>query len=272
MEAVGGRHFCLLMLAALVAACACGRSRSPSESSPVSRAPANEVKVDVANIGFDEATGAHFILLKEADRERVLPILIGEAEAQAIMLVLHGIKPPRPLTHDLLRSVIEQTGNRIDRIEIAELHDEVYFAKIYLDQGRYAIDSRPSDAIALAMGAGAPIFVASSLLQASNPAQLSVSGSLPPTARALGITVEELTPDLARYFNVPGRSGVLVADVVDPARHAGVERGDIITKVGTRDIKAVGDFSRGVGAVKDVASVILMLKRDGAERTVTIKP
>ncbi|HYB90188.1 MAG TPA: bifunctional nuclease domain-containing protein [Candidatus Binataceae bacterium] len=267
-----GWRFCLLTLAAIFAACACGRTRPSSEISPVSVAGANEVKVEVAKIGFDEAAGAHVILLKEQYKDRVLPILVGEGEAQAIMLVMHGIKPPRPLTHDLLRSVIEQTGNRIDRIEITEVRDEVYFAKIYLDQGRYAIDSRPSDAIALAVGAGAPIFVATSLLQAPNPEELEVRGTLPATARALGMTVEDLTPDLARYFNVPRRSGVLVADVADPARQAGVERGDIITKVGTRDIKAVGDFSESAAAAKNAASVTVSIKRAGADRTVTIKP
>jgi bifunctional DNase/RNase len=148
MKAVGGRHLCLLLLAATLAACACGRS-TPTGSQASQISP-DEVRVQVAKVGLDQQTGAHFVLLQDDTESRELPIMIGESEAQAIMLSIQGIKPPRPFTHDLMRSIIAETGNGVDRIVIGEMHDEIYFAKIYMDKGRYAIDSRPSDAIALA--------------------------------------------------------------------------------------------------------------------------
>jgi len=140
--------------------------------------------------------------------------MIGESEAQAIMLSIQGIKPPRPFTHDLMRSIIAETGNGVDRIVIGEMHDEIYFAKIYMDKGRYAIDSRPSDAIALAMGMNAPIYVNSRLLETTLASTTKSGGKIPDTARALGLTVEQLTPDLARYFDEPDGRGVLVSEVL----------------------------------------------------------
>ena len=86
-------------------------------------------------------------------------MMIGESEATAILLALHGVKPERPFTNDLVRSIIGQTGNRVDRVVIGDMRDETYYATIYMDGGRYSIDSRPSDAIALAMGMNAPIYV-----------------------------------------------------------------------------------------------------------------
>jgi bifunctional DNase/RNase len=266
MKAVGGRHLCLLLLAAVVAACACGRS-APTTASQVSEILPDEVRVRVAKVGFDNETGAHYVLLQDDTESRELPIMIGESEAQAIMLSIQGIKPPRPFTHDLMRSIIAETGNGVDRIVIAEMHDEIYYAKIYLDKGRYAIDSRPSDAIALAMGMNAPIYVNPSLLE-STLASAAGGGKIPDTARALGLTVEQLTPELARYFDEPEGRGVLVSEVSLAAQKAGVARGDIVVKVNDRAVTVLDDFSRGTSAV---GTVKLTLNRGGANRIVTLK-
>lgn len=266
MKAVGGRHLCLLLLAAVVAACACGRS-APTTASQVSEISPDEVRVRVAKVGFDNETGAHYVLLQDDTESRELPIMIGESEAQAIMLSIQGIKPPRPFTHDLMRSIIAETGNGVDRIVIAEMHDEIYYAKIYMDKGRYAIDSRPSDAIALAMGMNAPIYVNPSLLE-STLASAASGGKIPDTARALGLTVEQLTPELARYFDEPDGRGVLVSEVSLAAQKAGVARGDIVVKVNDRAVSVLDDFSRGASAF---GTVKLTLNRGGANRIVTLK-
>ena len=152
------------------------------------------------------------LLLDESD-SRVLPIMIGESEATAILLALHGIKPERPLTHDLVRSIIGQTGNRVDRIEIGDMRDEIYYATIYMDGGRYTIDSRPSDAIALAMNMNAPIYVNNKLFESAPTVGLVPRGKIPDTAHALGLTVEQLTPDLAIAFGQSNARGVLVSEV-----------------------------------------------------------
>ncbi len=270
MKAVSGRHLCLLLVAAVVAACSCGRS--PSNPSTAAGLSPDEVRVHVARVGFDDGAGSHYVLLLDETESRELPILIGEGEAQAIMFALHGIKPERPFTHDLIRSIIGQTGNRVDRIVIADMRDEIYYATIYLDGGRYSIDSRPSDAIALAMGMNAPIYVNNKLFGSAPTLGLGAGGKIPATAQALGLTVEQLTPELASYFGQPaGGRGVLVSGVSSPAEKAGVARGDIVVKVGDREVAALGDFSRQVADAKRGGAVTLTLKRGGSSRTVTLE-
>ncbi len=261
-----------MLFAAVLAACSCTRS-SLTHSAQASAAAAGEIRVQVANVGFDQATGAHYVLLRDGTESHQLPIMIGDNEAQAIMLALHGVKTERPLTHDLLKSVIEQTGNQVDRIVIADMRDEVYYAKIFLDHGRYAIDCRPSDAIALAMGMNAPIFVSDRLFaRVSTPGGVLAgrSGKLPLTTHALGMTVEQLTPELARYFGTSTERGVLVSAVDPIAKKAGVARGDIVVKIDNRDINALEDFSHTALGVKN-SPVMLTLSRDGASRTVRLE-
>lgn len=267
MKAVGATRLCLLLIAAIVAACSCGRSPSTT-----ARLSPDDVRVQVARVGFDDETGSHYVLLLDETESRQLPIMVGENEAQAIMFALHGIKAPRPFTHDLLRSIIGQTGNRVDRIVIADMRDEVYYATIYMDGGRYLIDSRPSDAIALAMGMNAPIYVNNKLFGSAPTLGLGAGGKIPGTARALGLTVEQLTPELASAFGQPaGGHGVLVSGVSSAAEKAGVARGDIVVKVGDREVKALDDFSRQAAQLKRGAAVTLTLNRAGSNRTVTLE-
>jgi bifunctional DNase/RNase len=269
MKAVGATRLGLLLIAAIVAACSCGRS--PSNPSTAAGLSPDDVRVQVSRIGFDDQTGSHYVLLLDETESRELPILIGESEAQAIVLALHGIKPPRPFTHDLIRSIIGQTGNRVDRIVIADMRDEIYYATIYMDGGRYSIDSRPSDAIALAMGMNAPIYVNNKLFESAPKLGLGAGGKIPDTAHALGLTVEQLTPDLASAFGQPGGRGVLVSGVSSSAEKAGVARGDIVVKVGDREVKALDDFSRQAAQFKRGGAVTLTLNRGGSNRTVTLE-
>jgi hypothetical protein len=230
-----------------------------------------QVRVQVASVGFDQDTGTHYIMLEDKAGGRSLPITIGDEEARAIMFELHGIKPERPLTCELLRNAIEQTGNHVDRVEVGDVHDEVYFAKIYLDGGRYMLDSRPSDAIALAIGVNAPIFVAGKLFESANQGGRGIESPLR-TARAMGITVQELTPDMAESFGVGAYSGVVIADLDATAERAGLERGDIIAEADGRRVAAPDDFSRIAAAAKAGGdpSLTLMVRRGGETRAITI--
>lgn len=111
--------------------------------------------------------GEYLILLVDQEEKKVLPIAIGPLEANNIALPLQGIKPPRPLTHDLLKSVIESMGGKLDKIIITDIRDNTYYAEIHitLDGKNLVIDSRPSDAIALALRCGAPIFMKPRLVE-----------------------------------------------------------------------------------------------------------
>jgi len=111
--------------------------------------------------------GEPVILLVDQEEKKVLPIVVGPLEAHNIALPLQGVNPPRPLTHDLLKSVIENMGGRVEKIVITDIRDNTYYAEIhiYLDGKNLVIDSRPSDAIALALRCGAPIFMKTALVE-----------------------------------------------------------------------------------------------------------
>src|SRR3954471_14971730 len=124
------------------------------------------VQMELHKIIISEMQESQIIVLKEVDGERKFPIVIGGTEAMAIDRRLKGIPTPRPMTHDLLASVIEQLGGTIERIEINNLQEHTFFARIHIRQNgdTVEIDSRPSDAIALGVASSVPIFVAEHVL------------------------------------------------------------------------------------------------------------
>ena len=142
------------------------------ESSPIDHHPGDygepvEVQVEAVFMAQSGEQIQRFVLL--SDGERKLPILIGPFEATSITLALEGQQPDRPLTHDLTRNIIDKLEGNVDRIVIDDLWGSTYYAKIYIRRGEeeVEIDSRPSDAIALAVRFEAPIFVADGILEQS---------------------------------------------------------------------------------------------------------
>ena len=121
-----------------------------------------DVEVELSKIIINEHSDQQIIVLKERDGERRFPIVIGIVEIFAIDRRLKGIQPPRPMTHDLLDSVIDNLGAKIQKIVINDLRNHTFYAQIYLSlNGRtIQIDSRPSDAIALGSASNIPIYVA----------------------------------------------------------------------------------------------------------------
>jgi bifunctional DNase/RNase len=130
----------------------------------------NKIQCEILGLSSSPSTGgAYAILLKEMHGSRRLPIIIGAFEAQAIALEIEGIKPPRPLTHDLLKSFLDNVGAAVTEVLIDELRENTFYAKIILEMSTLTneIDARPSDAIALAVRAQSPIFVAESVMDAA---------------------------------------------------------------------------------------------------------
>jgi uncharacterized protein len=122
----------------------------------------DKVQCEILGLSTNPSTGgAYAILLKEIEGTRRLPIIIGAFEAQAIALEMEGIKPPRPLTHDLLKTLVDNLGASVVEIIVSELKENTFYAKIILEASGLTneIDARPSDAIALAVRTYAPIFV-----------------------------------------------------------------------------------------------------------------
>ncbi len=130
------------------------------------------VEMELNKIIIDENRRDQVIVLKEKGGERILPIVIGIAEAYAIDMKLKGINPARPLTHDLLKDVIDSLGAKLDRVIIDKLQDNTFHAKLILvlnGQEEKNIDARPSDSIALATRAQAPLFVEEDVLVKAEP-------------------------------------------------------------------------------------------------------
>jgi len=124
----------------------------------------DKIQVDILGLSTNPASGgAYALILKEVNGNRRLPIIIGAAEAQSIALEMEGIKPPRPLTHDLIKNIIAAFGSELSEIIIDELRDGTFYAKLSIDS--QLIDSRPSDAIALAVRYGVQIYVASAVME-----------------------------------------------------------------------------------------------------------
>ncbi len=123
-----------------------------------------KIQVDILGLSNSPASGgAYALILKEVNGNRRLPIIIGAFEAQSIALEMEGVKPPRPLTHDLIKSILDSLGTELAEITISELRDGTFYAKLSLDSQE--IDARPSDAIAMAVRYGAPIYVAEKVME-----------------------------------------------------------------------------------------------------------
>ena len=123
----------------------------------------DKIQVDILGLSSSQSSGgAYALILKEVNGPRRLPIIIGAFEAQSIALEIEGIKPPRPLTHDLMKNLIDLLGGELVDVCINELREGTFFARLNLDAQE--IDSRPSDAIALAVRYGVPIFVSEKVM------------------------------------------------------------------------------------------------------------
>jgi bifunctional DNase/RNase len=156
--------------------------------------PNDELQVEIKGLMLDPSSNIPIVILRDLGSQLFLPIWIGVFEANAIALRLEGVEPPRPLTHDLLRSVIEQLGGRIGKIVISDLRESTFFAMIHVRSSDHdvTIDARPSDAIALALRTGSPIFVLRSVLEKAQAVDLAAEVS---DEDKLKKWLEEISPD-----------------------------------------------------------------------------
>src|SRR5882757_7171301 len=130
-----------------------------------------EIEVKIRALMMDPNSGTPIIILKDVQSDTMLPIWVGAYEANAIALEIEKIAPPRPMTHDLLRNLIVELGVRVERVVVTSLRDNTFFAVIEMrnsEGDRMTLDSRPSDAIALALRADCPIFVDVDVIKASS--------------------------------------------------------------------------------------------------------
>jgi hypothetical protein len=126
-----------------------------------------EIEMTIKGLTIDPITNMPVVVLREQEGQRVLPIWVGVFEANAIALQIENVQTPRPMTHDLLKNVLDDLNAQVARIVVCELKESTFYATIYLRMGDRltAVDARPSDAIALALRTGAKIFVEQSVIE-----------------------------------------------------------------------------------------------------------
>jgi bifunctional DNase/RNase len=191
------------------------------------------LEVRVRGVTVDSQAGSPVVLLEERQGERVLPIWVGVFEARAIAMEMDQVAPPRPMTHDLIKAIIEGVKAQVTQVAIVDLRDNTFYAQIALSTGASSlqIDARPSDAIALALRVKAPIYVAKTVLDRAPAIELHSDEPLAMTIlKRHGLTLQNLTASLATHFQLPTADGVLVSDVEagSAAERDGVRRGDVI--------------------------------------------
>ena len=164
------------------------------------------VEMVVESVRVHMLSSRHVVILKEAERDRYLPIWIGPWEASAIAMKLQGLTPERPLTHDLFATTLDTLGARVDRVIISDLADETFHARILLERdGRTVeVDARPSDALALAVRVGVRIFASDAVLDQAALGDGSmvddVEGGEGSTLEATGESIVDPRLDVFRDF------------------------------------------------------------------------
>jgi bifunctional DNase/RNase len=158
-----------------------------------------QVEMTIKGLMVDPVTNMPIIVLRDKDGQRVLPIWVGIFEANAIALQIENVATPRPMTHDLLRNVIEDLKATVQKIVVCDLKENTFYALIYLLVGGevVAVDARPSDAIALALRARAPIFVEDAVIDNAKSLELAPDKG---DSERLQKWLESLDPDdLGKY-------------------------------------------------------------------------
>ena len=220
------------------------------------------VEMKVKGVTMDPERHSPIVILEDGQGHEAFPIWIGMPEARAIALELEGVDTPRPLTHALLNNILVNLEIGVRRVFIHDLRNNTYFARIDLqrDSETVTIDARPSDAIALAIRANAPIFVARRVLETTRTVILTGPDTREHSAKMCGIFVQSLTPQLARIFNLTTTDGVLVASAEMESRD--VRRGDVIIEADGMKIKTIQDFQNLCQNKQAGEDVVLHVTRD----------
>ena len=134
-----------------------------------------QIEMTIKGLMIDPITNMPIVVLRDQEGQRILPIWVGVFEANAIALQIEKVQTPRPMTHDLLKNVIGDLAARVERIVVCGLKENTFYATIHLNAvaGPITVDARPSDAIALALRTGSPIFVEESVIQSAKSVEMS---------------------------------------------------------------------------------------------------
>jgi uncharacterized protein len=204
------------------------------------------VPVELATVGMDPTQQAPVVLLREATTGKIVPIWVGVPEAQSILAVMLGVEMPRPMTHDLLASVIRELGASVEEVVVHDVRETTFIGRVTLrpagEERVVEVDSRPSDALALAIRTGAPIRVAERLLAAPPDFDFLAPEADEQVVRMLGATVVAPSRTLRERYGLPDRPGLVVVGTSSAAADEGLRRGDLILEINGVVPRAPMDF------------------------------
>ncbi|TGG95488.1 hypothetical protein E4656_03440 [Natronospirillum operosum] len=258
----------ILSIALLLTASATLQAREPMED------PDDLVAVELATVGVDPMSGTPLVILREPGSGDVVPISIGPEEALAIIRALESIQTPRPMTHDTAVEVISALGGTLNRIMVDALIDNTYHGVLDIrrdgdpDTPVY-VDTRPSDALALAVRTGATILVAPEVLQATRGRDFEGLGD-DQSVTALGITVGMLSDEIRGDLDFPDDPGVVVNRAVGQAQEAGIEPGSMILSVNGEAPTTPLEFLELVQQTESDEPAVIRFWYDGEERTIEL--
>src|SRR6185503_13998124 len=161
------------------------------------------VEMAVVRLGLDGGTNSYVVILREKGGERLLPIWIGQAEAESILMEINSVKKERPLTHDLCKSLIAGLGGELRRVQITKVQKGTYYAEMHIQRGETVlqVDARPSDSIAVAIRFPAPIFADEALFVGASDEDGSEGESVIPETEPRQSTDEMPAEQLKRYLS-----------------------------------------------------------------------
>jgi bifunctional DNase/RNase len=232
---------------------------------------ASYIEMEVKGIRMDAMGHSPVVILADKEGKKVLPIWIGFPEANAIERELNQISTPRPMTHDLLYSILRHAQIKIKEVKIVQLKNHTYYATLFLisNKDQLEVDARPSDAIILALKAKVPILISTKILEEQGIA-LERKGFF---SERSGIRIQELTSELASHFNFKGEKGVLVSEVVpgSPSEASGMKAGDIIVKINSKEVGSIEEFEEVMDTLKGKGVANLLIFRDDQYKEISIR-
>jgi uncharacterized protein len=253
---------------------ATGSPRDADEDARVAAQATGLVSVELATVGVDALQRTPVVLLRESATGKIVPIWVGVAEAQAILRTMLGVDMPRPMTHDLLANVIRELGATVEEVVVHDIQESTFIGRIRLRVNNGAdimdIDSRPSDALALAIRTDAPIFVAEALLADPPPFDFLAPEADEQVVRILGVTVVNPSAALRERFSLGDRPGLVAVGVSGEAAERGLRRGDLIVTVNGVSPTEPMDFLNAVLAAQDTVEIVYW--RDGEEHRIELSP
>jgi bifunctional DNase/RNase len=263
-------RLCVAMGFWLLAATCCAAQPTVKQAAPAVAEKDSLIRVNVHQLVVDPASRQPVVTLSDAGEKRALFIWIGIPEARAIYSELEGVEHQRPLTHDLLEKIILKSNGEIRHIVITHSRENVYYATIVLQRqdNPVEIDARPSDALVMALKFNAPVYVARDLFEEM---------SLPLEARAdreasYGLSLQALTPDLAKYLSYESNKGIMVSGVRkgSQADRDGLIAGDIIVEI---DGRIAEDLPFFLQTLKEIQNPLeAKVYRNGRFISITVHP